>query len=91
MDIDPGIAINTSNYFHIMKELSNVPVSYEDLGINNLEVSLIKSNKLLIKIDSLLNFPDGNFDLFIENDKGINEIPINRIIKKGILCMCLFV
>ena len=38
-----------------MKELSNVPVSYEDLGINNVEVSLIKVI-IFIKIDSLLNF-----------------------------------
>ena len=87
LDIDPGIAINTSNYFNIMKELSNVPVSYEDLGINNLEVSLIKSNKLLIKIDSLLNFPDGNFDLFIETLNEyvkINEINIKKNSKKSI-------
>ena len=65
LDIQPGTISNTQNYFSIMKEISKVPVLYKNVGIENIRVSMIKSNKLFIEIESVIDLPQGDFDIFL--------------------------
>jgi len=87
LNIDPGISNYTNYYYEILKEVSNVPVLYSRAGIKNIDISKIGSNKLIINIKSLVNFPEGNFDIFMESSKDyykIDKIIVTKNHKKEI-------
>ena len=82
LEINPGISNYTSYYYDILKEVSNVPALYSRVGIKNIDVSKTRNNKLIINIKSLVNFPEGGFDIFMESSKDFYKIK-NIIVTKS--------
>ena len=58
---------NYTKYLHkIERALSKVPIDYKIAGIDNIAVSRDSENSLLFFLESLVDIPEGDFDIFLE-------------------------
>ena len=74
LKIEPGTAFYTEDHFDIIKAISNVPKSYNNVGINLVELIKQTDKKFILKINSSIDFPDGKLDLFLEDDNKFYKI-----------------
>ena len=87
LSLDPGISNYTSNFYKIEKALSKVPVNYKKLGINNIEIVKDSENSLLLTLESSLDLPNGDIEIFLENKDEyikINNISVNENLKRKV-------
>ena len=91
--LDTGEANYTKYLYKIERALSKVPIDYKIAGIDNITVSRDSENSLLFFLESLVDIPEGELEIFLENNDEyikINNIKIidntnNRISAKLIL------
>ena len=75
--LDSGESNYTSYFYKIERALSKVPLNYKKLGINSIVIDKESENSLLLTLDSILDFPEGDIEIFLEHkDEYIKTINI---------------
>ncbi len=75
--LDSGESNYTSYFYKIERALSKVPLNYKKLGINSIVIDKDSENSLLLTLDSILDFPKGDIEIFLEHkDEYIKTINI---------------
>ena len=75
--LDTGEANYTKYLYKIERALSKVPIDYKIAGIDNITVSRDSENSLLFFLKSLVDIPEGELEIFLENND--EYIKINNI------------
>ena len=75
--LDTGESNYTKYLYKIERALSKVPIDYKKAGIDNITVSRDSDNSLLFVIESLVDIPEGELEVFLENND--EYIKINNI------------
>ena len=91
--LDSGESNYTKYLYKIERALSKVPVDYKTAGINNIFINRDSENSLLFVLESIVDIPEGELEIFLENKNEyikINDINItenlnNKISAKLIL------
>ena len=75
--LDTGEANYTKYLYKIERALSKVPIDYKTAGIDNIKVSRDSEKSLLFFLESLVDIPEGELEIFLENND--EYIKINNI------------
>ncbi len=75
--LDTGEANYTKYLYKIERALSKVPIDYKTAGIDNITVIRDSENSLLFFLESLVDIPEGELEIFLENND--EYIKINNI------------
>jgi len=75
--LDTGESNYTKYLYKIERALSKVPIDYKKAGIDNITVSRDSESSLLFFLESLVDIPEGELEVFLENND--EYIKINNI------------
>ena len=75
--LDTGEANYTKYLYKIERALSKVPIDYKIAGIDNITVSRDSESSLLFFLESMVDIPEGELEIFLENND--EYIKINNI------------